>query len=378
MKRFCVAGLAVLSCAFGAVTTLARGADGGAAPIQVVRTWQELRNQPPTPANPGTARLGLEARQAPCGSGVLLYCLTEGYSLPSQWSESERLGPFRVEVRHENDARERVQEVCEMAWDPPDIARATALFRRSIPMDRPGKYQVRVLTLGDDLVAETQVTATPERFHPWMPLEPTVADALEQDRDQYDAAGHVTNRAKGIAIPRFDGMVPLIVRGGGPDARPRSAAGERLPTLFPEAAGDGLTVTAKGTDLSIESKADILLARPDWHFLARWWVNGTPYIPKQLEAFADQNGMVILGKKLLLRLDFIPERIGAKPGDDVELQLLYCRSGWELVASDMKMLTAHVDAEGPELLLSNRTRIVWEKRAKRRQSEAAEAAEAHR
>ena len=330
-----------------------------ATSIQVVKTWQDLLNQPAIHAGQGKARLGVEARSAPCMSGILLYCLTEGYSLPRERQERNRLGPFRMEIRHENDTVEKSREAGKMAWnDPPDIGHSTALFRQSIPLDRPGKFHVRVLSLNGDLIAETEVTATREKCHPWMPLEPSPVQAL--DRGKYDAAAHVKNRANGIAIPRFDGMVPMLFRSDNPETKIRRLADERLPALLPEVAGDGLTVKASGTDLIIESKADIILARPDWYFLVRWWVNDKPYIPRQLDQFMDANGKVIIGKSLLLHLDFDPQRLGVAPGDTVDLQLLYCKRGWELLEAGTQMLSAHLDAVGPELLLSNRTRIAWE------------------
>ena len=256
-----------------------------------------------------------------------------------------------------------------MMQDPPDIASSTALFRRSIPLDRPGKFLVRVFALDGDLVAETEVMATRKEFHPWMPLRPVSgqAQALERSRIGYDAVAHVANRAKGIAIPRFEGMAPMLFRSDGTEAIVRRPADERLPALLPVDAASALTIEATGTDLVIESKESIVLARPDWHFLVRWWVNGKAYIPDQLERFKDENGTLVVGKKLLLHLDFVPHRIGAKAGDEVELQLLYCKNGWELVESGVEMLSAHSHMAGPELLLSNRTRIVWEKNKNRQQ-----------
>jgi len=117
-------------------------------------------------------------------------------------------------------------------------------------------------------------------------------------------------------------------------------------------------VTVSGSDLIVEADKDIILARPDWHFLARWWVNGTPYIPEQLERFEDMKGMMIVGKRLLLHLDFEPARIGARPSDKVELQLLYCEYGWDLLLPDvLEKLAPFRPAGSPELLLSNRVRL---------------------
>ena len=192
--------------------------------------------------------------------------------------------------------------------------------------------------------------------------EPASGNA--EDRGEYDAVGTVRNRANGIALPQFDGMTPMLFRSDGPDSKIRQLAAERHPTLLPEEAGKVLTLKAAGTNLVVESKANIILARPDWHFLARWWVNDKPYIPVPLDNIVtDANGQVILGKRLLLHLEFDPRRLAAAPGDTIDLQLLYCKNGWELVQSGVGMLHASLDTEGPELLLSNRIRIALGKDA---------------
>jgi hypothetical protein len=364
MKWFTVAYLVAFSFLFGCANQDTLQKNAVAHSIQVTQTWRDLLNQPAISLEKGTARLGIEALQAPYRSGVLLYCLTDGYSLPQEWSETSRLGPFKLVVQHEDDNDEKAQEVGQMAWhDPPDISQSITLFRRSIPLDRPGKFFITLLTLNDQLVGQAIVTATRPGFHPWMPLERSPGpNEAEDDDGRYDAVAHVRNRAKGIAIPRFEGMEPLPFRGDGSERKVRRRVGEKLPTLFPtnhSNARDSLTIRAAGTDLIIESRESIILARPDWHFLVRWWVNDKPYIPEQLDAFADQNGIVITGKTLYLYLDFLPERIGAKEGDNVDLQLLYCKNGWELVMP-MNMMSAFGDMDGPELLFSNRVRIEWE------------------
>lgn len=352
--------LALLLCVLGCAANSMANDAKGAASIQVVRTWQDLLNQPAIPAGTGKARLGVEARTAPCMSGIFLYCLTEGYSMPQQWNENNRLGPFQIVVRHEGDDKQLAAIVSYLASsDAQDIRHSTALFRRSIPLDRPGTFHIQVMSEKREVIAETKVTATRERYHCWMPFERTAAGALERRRDEFDAVDHVKAGERGIAIPRFDGMVPMLFRSDGPEIKVRRPADERLPTLIPQTVGDGLTVKATGTRLIVTSKENIILARPDWHFLVRWWVNDKPFIPVQMDPQNDQNGNVIIGKKLLLHLDFDPRRIGAKPGDKVELQLLYCKNGWELVSPRTEMLSVHMDAEGPDLLFSNRTRLAW-------------------
>ena len=360
MRDFFFACLTPLLCFFACATASAADSAKGATPIQVVRTWQDLLNQPAIPAGTGKARLGVEARTAPCMSGIFLYCLTEGYSMPQQWKENNRLGPFQIVVRHEGDEKQQAAAISYLASsDAPDIRHSTALFRRSIPLDRPGTFHVQVMSEKREVIAETEVTATRERYHCWMPFERTAAGTPERRRDEFDAVDRVKAGERGIAIPRFDGMAPMLFRSDGPEIKVRRQADERLPALLPETTGDGLTVKATGTRLIVTSKENIILARPDWHFLVRWWVNDKPYIPVQTDPQDDQNGKVIIGKKLLLHLDFDPRRIGARPGDEIEVQLLYCKNGWQLVSPGTEMLSAQVDAKGPDLLLSNRTRLAW-------------------
>jgi hypothetical protein len=260
-----------------------------------------------------------------------------------------------------------------MAWsEPPDIADSTVLFRRSIPLDRPGKYFLRVLRLDGSLVAQTVVTATRHGYHPWMPLERFRDEEPKEADAGHDAVAHVRNRAKGIAIPQFEGMAPLLFKSDGPRKIRRLAEG-RLPALVPAFASPGFTITPRAAGLAVESKERIVLARADWHFLVRWWVNGRPYVPQQIDSFMDQNGMVVMGRRLLLYLDFAPDRMGAKPGDDVELQLLYCKNGWQLVESGVELLSAHFDAKGPDLLLSNRIHLSWETNRKHQHDAPADA-----
>ena len=102
--------------------------------------------------------------------------------------------------------------------------------------------------------------------------------------------------------------------------------------------------------------------RPDRRFLARWWVNGKPFVPSQMAMqLMDENGRVTTGARLDLLLDFDPARFDARPGGRIGLQLLYCRAGWEL-ATDEKvgMLRADPSDEGPLFLLSNRIEFTGE------------------
>ena len=346
-------------------------ADAKTAPVSIrtVRTWEDLLKQPAVDIGTGTARLGIEALRAPYTSGVLLYCMTEGWSPPHTWNEPSRLGPFTVEVRHEQETPGFAAQTAQTAvWpDAPDTKRSIMLFRRTVPLYRPGKFHIRVCTLNRETAAEASVTATREKFHAWTVLEQCTGKPEQRKNDTYDAVAFARNRAQAIALPRYEGMKPLFYTGDGRGIKIMRKKRETLPPLFPKKSTDTakcLALSARGTDLTVQSREEIILARPDWHFLVRWWVNGKPFIPEQISSFSDQNGMVIQGRKLLLHLDFIPKRIGAKQGDRVDLQLLYCRDGWTLL-HPAEMMSASHDMQGPDMLLSDRVRIEWETDEKR-------------
>jgi hypothetical protein len=136
-------------------------------------------------------------------------------------------------------------------------------------------------------------------------------------------------------------MVPIDAAGDGGRRIVKRLENEPLPRLVPERVDDTLRVGVEGLVLSIESDTDIHTYRPDWHFLARWWVNGKPFLPSQLTVFpGDENGMVRRGKRLRVGLDLDARRLGAKSGDRIGLQLLYCPHGWSWVTSGARLLRA--------------------------------------
>ncbi len=84
--------------------------------IEVVKTWQDLLNRPAISIGQGSAKLGIEKRNVPAMSGIILYCLTEGYALPKEWAQVNRLGPFTVEVKHESQPWKKNQSSGKSMW----------------------------------------------------------------------------------------------------------------------------------------------------------------------------------------------------------------------------------------------------------------------
>ena len=220
-----------------------------------------------------------------------------------------------------------------------------------------GKYDIELSKQDGSLAARTTVECTDTPYHPWMPwgrqLKATelILDAIKGNgKDVMHAI--VSNRADGIALPHWDGSDPIIVE----SQDRRLSNTERLPTTFPLNSDASFKLGVDGNLVAaIESDNDFLICRPDWHFLTRWWVNGKPYVPAQMKPEGDDNGLVVEGRKLHLHLEFEPARIGAKKGDQIGLQLLYCRNGWNLVLDGESRAMAIMEHDGKmPFRLSNR------------------------
>ena len=117
--------------------------------IRRVRTWGDLLAQTPIRLSDGVVvRLGIEDTRCPQGSGVLLYCLTEGYDPSSPRIGSHHtddgLGPLEVSVVEEGAVLE--EQKSEVAHSVSLWKKTTArlLFARSIPVPRSGRYHVTV------------------------------------------------------------------------------------------------------------------------------------------------------------------------------------------------------------------------------------------
>jgi RNA polymerase sigma factor (sigma-70 family) len=297
--------------------------------IAVVKSLKELAAQPPIDLGGGvTLRLGIEARSAPRWSGVLLYGLTEGYQLPEDETvRSRRLGPASITWRFE-DVPERREPIHQVGRQLPKDTRASRLlFCQALQVDRAGTFTLKVRNLKGALLAASLVKSTEERFHSWMPWQPWDGRTKPTETES-GPVFPVANRGDGIALPRWEGDQPLIVEGTRNGKEVRMA--DELPTLVPARLSAGFKVERKGKELWIESDEEMRLDHPERHFLMRWWVNDRPFLPEPLseDSRRDGGGRVLQGKSLGLRLDFDPEKLGAKKGDAIGLQLLHCPKGW--------------------------------------------------
>ena len=142
--------------------------------IRRVRTWGDLLAQKPIRLSDGVVvRLGIEDTRCPQGSGVLLYCLTEGYDpglsrIGSNFTEGG-LGPLEVSVVEEGGVFEAQKAEVELLELLRNKTTARLLFARAIPVPRSGRYHLTVSEHGKALRHVT-VKGTDESIHPWLTL----------------------------------------------------------------------------------------------------------------------------------------------------------------------------------------------------------------
>jgi hypothetical protein len=107
-----------------------------------------------------------------------------------------------------------------------------------------------------------------------------------------------------------------------------------LPKVLPQEPDPNLHLRFVQNQMLVQivSKDEIARYRPDWHFLCRWWVNGKPFVPETVDPISQMDGGALITpdeeKDLPIKLKITPKDLKAKSGDQVELQLLHCPSGW--------------------------------------------------
>ncbi|MCI0381274.1 MAG: hypothetical protein L0215_27125 [Gemmataceae bacterium] len=308
------------------------------ARIPVVKTWEELQALPAIDLGDVTIRLGLEADKVPQWSGALFYCLTEGFIPPTKGGGRTLVGPVHTDFTFESERTAIEHERWALDGKQP---KGTYLYARGLPVDRVGAYHVTVTDRQGKVLAKAQVAGTKDFFHPWMPW-------LQGFRKP-------VTPWEGIALPSVDS------RGPAASIKPGKVQKGPLPTLLPSDDRPSLTIKMDGKEIVIRAESEFTTSRPDYHFLARWWVNGKPFVPKQIDtiwAFAGY-GLVQEDKELRLEFAFRPERLGAKPGDKIGLQLMHAEGEWEWCAGTSLRKGIHAwGRDGESVRVSNRIEFV--------------------
>ncbi len=313
--------------------------------IVQVKTWEDLRSAPVAATGAfGHARLGVEALQAPRWGGVLVYCLIQldqDSQLPHRFDHDDVLGPLDCRIMRRG-SREIVMAklIMETAALPRGVREV--LYTRAVMIDQPGEYVVQISQRDQqEVMAEVVVVGKDQPFHPWTALSRSDrTDELQQAAEPGDFVSRLSTRARGIALPAHTGLVPIDWLAKNQQHQP----GRLLPKLSPTDVSAELTLKGNSEGLIIQSQQPMIVARPDWHFLARWWVNGKPFVPSQPREFlADENGLIVTGQRIRIQLEFDPADLGAEAGDRVGLQLLHLPDGWRPVDNSVAHLSAFHD-----------------------------------
>jgi hypothetical protein len=307
--------------------------------IPVVKTWGELRKQPAIDLGRGVlVRLGIEAAECGLAEGVFVYCMTEGYAPPESWKEVHQFGPLFLALT-DGDGKQLDVWSDGIGLVPhrkvvAGLDECQLLFLRRVVVVRQGVVRVRVEHrvpgAQPRLVAAAEVKGA-RTGHPFLRF-----DYTGPERTAGQTEFLVQNSAAGPALPSWPEFCELVSQGkvGGADIR--RPAEELLPKLIPDAPSPALEVTVADGVLIVRSKSKIGTYGPEYHFLARWWVNGKTVsvaVPKKPDyttigkAFTDDKPW----PEVKLRLDLALDRLGAKSGDDVGVQLMYCEHGSEPV-----------------------------------------------
>jgi hypothetical protein len=117
--------------------------------VKVVRTWGDLTQQPTIDAGDGVSvRLGIGASHGPLNSGVLLYCLADGYNYFEHPNITlAGLGPLSVSMRRGEESLVVTDigtpvMLSYKGWNT--VQGCTLFFAKSVLIDAPGRYEITI------------------------------------------------------------------------------------------------------------------------------------------------------------------------------------------------------------------------------------------
>ncbi len=315
--------------------------------IEVVKNWGDLLAQKPVtlqpipkaetnpgaaakPAKPLTFRLGIDRAESKQRSGVLLYCLAQGEvaQIDQQTGlNNPAVGPFLIDVQRPAD--QLLAAVAAAVMDRFMTSSPNALFMMPVPLDETGTY---IITLQQALggkhvrdVASVKVLVSDDLELSWSPwAEPKGGRQVVEATNDVGMMD-VANPARGIALPKGDGLEPIFFNELPQENTP-------LPVWIAAEPDPQIQLKKKGNDLIVKIDEPISIHFPDEHFLTRWWVNDQPFTPNSEPEipFARSLGAREIGvKEVHFRMDFHPEYLNVKNGDTVGVQLLFCPHGWD-------------------------------------------------
>lgn len=310
--------IAIFTCSLLVVShaqALPQSKNGQVTELAVVRHVGDLMNQTAVLLKGGSkVRVGLEARQAPQHSAVLIYALVDG----ADFSPSE-LGPLHLTLRR-TDAKKTGKTGEKFRMKKLRKLEEPRLFATTLFLGSAGKYELEVHDPEDRLVARAILTATDEESHPWL----TFTQPTQGSQEDNEESALLMFAPSSPGLPRLDGAenIPFSI---GQDAGLKHA----LPRWRFEA-DPGLLLKAGPTGLHLASQKPLQLSHPEDNFLFRVWINKQPFVPKRRleEKLGVAKRIEFLPRtRLHILVRFDPSRFDALPGDRIAIQLLYCPDG---------------------------------------------------
>lgn len=115
-----------------------------------------------------------------------------------------------------------------------------------------------------------------------------------------------------------------------------------------------LTIRIADGVIWVESKRNMLINEARESFLARWWVNGKPFMPAKvvelMKISRDMQKAMAPALEAGLKVKFDLKKLGAKSGDTIGIQLLLCPDGWRYQHLEIAELEKAIEIVKTELL----------------------------
>lgn len=363
--------------------------------ISVVKTYGELLAAKPVfdedaaawnsrqPGNSpywGKARiklyLGINGDSFPLHGSAVLFCLVEA---PDEinlqpLAEGNALGPFSVDITEPPRIKNLIL-ICKM--EQQRKLGGYQLYMKPIPLDQPGTWKIRLMDprlQGQNQknpvsIAQASFEVSKEadpRWYPWgLPLkgEYQISDQQKEDGPPRYLITGISNPAGGPAAPWSDGGEAFSVDKKVDPKTPLPQTFTKEPSsLLPLQAGTNRVILKVPGDCGgIEEGRDA--------FLTRWWLNGKPLVlseeqPILQDAQSAGGGMArAIGLEdigiITMEIQFDPQRFGAKEGDEIGLQLLFCPRGWAYEGDYGRMMRCYESASAVLSRMSSRVDFIW-------------------
>jgi hypothetical protein len=306
--------------------------------IAVVRTWDDLLKTVPITTPDGIdVRIGMEAVECPANSAVLMYCLTDGFTTPETWSSFDQVGPFTLYVPPFGSGWRFGFGWFGLGGRPE--CKGTLLFTKPIVVVPRGRRnghvddRVHIIVRGADnrAAASTDLRIVADQYHSWSPLAIQGGERITVSPDA----------DRGACLPQWFGVRPIVFRGTEDEQRVARLLTDSLPRFI--ATEPSLRLRLDGRTLVVTSESFLIVTDWGMNFVARWWVNGRPYIPDGPEGVSrhaphsavapSEFGRMLNTIKVNFSCD--PGVLHAKVGDKIGVQLLYCDDGWDWVSEEI-------------------------------------------